>query len=226
MLGVRVGGNIGGELGLRTELGVKTDNSIRLLFKPKAKVNAGLSSSIQVLNFASAKVEGIVSIMAFNIAASADLGYIKAADYSYAHSGIDGAELVALDGKVDISAKAEVAGILPAGIDPSLWTLILNSTGINQSKLEWKHTIWDPKPIKISDMPAYGSSFMKFFKKPRGLSDCQASVALVGKTLDEHIALVRENAKILEGVEALLSAQSILNLTEIKDETNKYCAQF
>lgn len=222
LLGIRVAGNIGGELGLRTELGVKTPDSINLNFKPKSQINAGLSSSIELIHFLSAKVEGIVNLMSFDLASAADLGYIKAANYLYGHNGVDGGQLQALDGKIEISAKAGVTGILPAGVDARLWNLL----GVDPSQTSWSHTIWDPKPVLTDDLPAYGNSFMKFSSKPKNLSDCEQSVALVTQKLDEHAAMLGEHSKSLEGMDAVLAQQSIKYLAEINDSTQKYCQQF
>ena len=226
LLGVKVGGNIGGELGLKAIPSVKGPSAMSVTFVPKASVNAGLSGGVEVLKFAEAKVKGSVTLMMLEIAGIADLGVVKEANYAYGHTGVDGGLLESLEGKVEILANATVKGVLPGGIDGKLWEALLGAVGVENTGWEWKHTVWNPKPLIEKDLPSYGNSFMKFSKIPESLADCKSEVALIGTSLDKHMANIKEQNAEAKGIELALVTQSQTYLTEVKTKANEYCKQY
>lgn len=226
LLGLKAGGNIGGELGLRAELGIKTPESMSMIFRPKTSLNAGLSGGIELLKFASAKIQGVISILSIDVASTANLGFMKDTGYSYGHTGVDGSELKALDGKVEILAKAGVQGVLPGGIDAKLWEKVLGAIGIEDTSWEWRHTVWNPTPVFERDLPAYGNSFMKFAQVFDDLADCQEKIGLINARLDQHSALVSKHAEELKGMDAVMAKQSVEYLKEIKGEASIACKQY
>lgn len=226
LLGVKLSGNIGGELGLSADLGVKTANVMSLVFRPEVKLNGGLSGGVEVLKFVSAKVQGLVSMIDLNLAGTADLGFLKEANYSYGHTGVDVGELKAMDGLLEVFAKAQLKGVLPGGVDAALWKIARETVGLEKEEYEWQHTIWDPKPVVQKDLSSYGNSFMKFAKMPSGLADCHEKAALISETLDKHAASLEAKNKSLQGIESTATAQSVDYLKEIKLKVSQYCRQF
>ena len=226
LLGLTAEGNIAGELGLVAQMGVKAPNAMSLEFRPKIDVNAGLSASVKLLKFASAEVKGSAEVLNLEIASAANMGFLKEANYSYGNTGVDGGQLKALDGKIEIFANAEVKGVLPGGIDKKLWVAALKTVGIEDTKWDWQHTVWNPDPIIEKDIPQYGNSFMKFVKMPDSLADCKTKVALVSQALDNHAAKLTANSASLSGMDAIMSKNSLAALDEIKAKVALYCKQY
>lgn len=224
MLGLKVGGNVGGELGLKAELGFRNDRMMSLLFQPKTSISAGLGGGVTALAFATAKIEGLVRLLELKLAASANLGYMAERGFSYGHIGVDGGELTAIDGAIKILARAGLDGILPAGIDKALWKFVMKTIGIEKSEWEWEHTVWDPAPISENDVPAYTSSFAKMGKEPKDLSDCRLAVAEVDATLEQHISQLQAYSGDLEDFEVDMIQSSLKNLGEIRTKNQGYCA--
>lgn len=223
LLGLKVGGNVGGELGLKAELGFRKDNMMSLLFLPKTAITAGLGGGVTALAFATAKIEGLVRLLELKLAATANLGYMRDRGFSYGHIGIDGGELNAIDGAVKILARASMDGILPGGIDKALWKFILKTAGIEKSEWEWEHTVWDPAPVFETDVPAYTSSFAKMGKEPRDLFDCKAAIAEVDAKLGVHMSQLEAYSTELKDIEADMAKSSLQNLGEIRAKNQEYC---
>ncbi|MCX6127785.1 MAG: hypothetical protein NTX25_01820 [Proteobacteria bacterium] len=178
------------------------------------------------MKFVSAKVQGLVSMIDLNLAGTADLGFLKEANYSYGHTGVDVGELKAMDGLLEVFAKAQLKGVLPGGVDAALWKIARETVGLEKEEYEWQHTIWDPKPVVQKDLSSYGNSFMKFAKMPSGLADCHEKAALISETLDKHAASLEAKNKSLQGIESTATAQSVDYLKEIKLKVSQYCKIF
>ncbi len=222
-LGVKVGGNIGGEVGLKAEIGVRNDQMMTVLFKPKTSISAGLAGGIQALKFASAEIGGLVKMLDLSIAATANLGYIPANQFAYGHIGVDGGEISGIDGEVFILAKAGVAGLLPADIDQALWKRVLKRIGIEKTSWEWQHTVWDPKPLLERDVPSFGTSFSRMGKEPYSLGDCKFVTEEIDKVLGEHVDLLTAYSQDLKDIEAQMATASLGYLADIRDKNLKLC---
>jgi hypothetical protein len=217
MLGVKLGGNIGGELGLRAQLGVNNAEMITLAIRPRAALHAGVAAGIEVLKFAEARVEGMVKVIDMQIATSASIGYIPASRFTYGNIGVDAATITAADGKVEILAKATVPGFLPGGVDKKLWTKLLSAVGLN-TEWEWRHTVWDPQPGFVKDIPGFGTSFYKFMDK-----DCRSKTGPVRDALNRHRDALNQHKGTVSGLDALVDQTSMDHLNGISDKVAKTC---
>ncbi len=165
----------------------------------------------------------MVNLMTIDIASTANLGFLNEANFSYGHTGVDGGELKALDGKITIEAKAAVPGFLPADIDAKLWNYAAKKAGIELPKYEWVHTVWDPIPVDVKDLPAFGNPFMKFTAKPKNQADCSDKVALIKEQLNQHTAALQKNGVPSSGTEAAMNSASLDYLNDIKDKVSTRC---
>lgn len=217
LLGVKLGGKIGGELGLRAELGINSADMITLAIRPRAALQAAAAAGIEVLKFAEAKVQGSVKIIEIQIATSASLGYIAASRFTYGNIGVDAGAITAADGKVELIAKAGVPGFLPGGVDKKLWSKLLGAIGV-KSEWEWKHTIWDPKPGFVKEIPGFGTSFFKFLDK-----NCKPKVNAVRNTLNRHRDALNKHKGKVSGLDAKVDKTSMDHLSGISDKVAKTC---
>ena len=216
-LGVKLGGKIGGELGLRAELGVNNAEMLTMSIRPRASLHAAIAAGIEVLKFAEAKVEGTVKIIDIQIATSASLGYIGSQRFTYGNIGVDAGAITAADGKVELIAKTSIPGFLPGGVDKKLWGKLLGAIGI-KTEWEWKHTIWDPTPGFVKNIPGFGTSFFKFLDK-----DCRSKVGAVRRTLSAHRDALNAHKGRVSGLDAMVDQTSMDHINGISDKVSQSC---
>lgn len=218
LLGVKLGGKIGGELGLRAQLGVNRADVITMGIKPRAGLHAAAAIGLEALKFAEAKIEGTVKIIEATVATSASIGYITAVGFAYGNIGVDATAITAADGKVEVIAKTSIPGFLPGDIDKKLWTWLAGALGI-KTEWEWKHTIWDPKPGFVKEIPGFGTSFFKFVDN----QECKSKVATVRQVLDSHKAALDSHKGTVSGLDAQVDKTAMDHLIGISDKVSKTC---
>jgi hypothetical protein len=196
---------------------VNNAEMVTLGIRPRASLHAGVAAGIEVLKFAEAKVQGLVKIIDMQIATSASIGYIPNSRFTYGNIGVDAGAITAADGKVELIAKAGIPGFLPGGVDKKLWGKLLGAIGI-KTEWEWKHTIWDPKPGFVKDIPGFGTSFYKFMDK-----DCKAKAGPVRDALNRHRDALNKHKGTVSGLDARVDQTSMDHLNGIADKVAKSC---
>lgn len=217
LLGVTVGGTIGGEIGLKGSPGLRADGAVSFVFEPNIIVNSSLSGGVKVLTFANAEILGSAMLMDLKVAGSANLGYSPFNQFVYGNAGLDGGTLDALDGKVEILANADLDGILPSGVDASLWQLI----GLEKTDFEFRHTLFDPIPLYTQDIPSRTASFYTYLKTPG--ASCNAMAEKTIENLNGRLdRLERETSQLSDQALRVNKSSEIALKSVIRDLT-QYC---
>lgn len=222
MLGVKVSGTIGGEIGYSAHLGVRRDNALGLNFAPRGIVNAGLTGGVQALQFASAEAIGSTMVADLKIGSSANLGLIPSSHLAYGNIGIEGGEFKALDGKVEILAKAGLGNIIPEGVGRDLWTKILDTVGLAKN-YQWRHTVWDPELVLVKKIPRMGTQFAAFYIKPQTSADCKTAQTKAHQKVDEHVDTLAKFRDSSDGMLRLSTEAALSSFISIKGRIAFMC---
>lgn len=179
LLGLKVGGNIGGQIGLKADLDRNIDDAAVLAFTPKSGLNAGITTKVESLSFSRVEVAGLVNLIDSSIVNQGTFGALRKISLILGDIGMDSGEFKALDGKIVLGASVGAHGELPTNVDRNLWTImteksaeILKKWGVWLPSLKWQHHLWDPKPVYVKDLPEFMKPFISFFRKPMTSDQC------------------------------------------------------
>lgn len=223
MIGIRVGGKVGGELGMRVQAGVRRDNAIGLSFVPRAGVNGGISGGVVLLSFASAEAIGTAKLASVRVGSSANLGLIPSGHLAYGNIGIDGGEFKALEGKVELLAKAGLGNVLPSGVGKKIWNWVLGAVGIPKD-YEWRHTIYESKnPLFVKKIPRLGTQFAAFYSKPKNNDECKKAQTNANNKVKEHIDTLTKFRDGSKDMVRLSTEAALASFGPIKDQISKLC---
>ena len=222
MMGVKVAGVVGGELGMRVQAGVRRDNALGLSFVPRATVNAGLTGGMVLSNFASAEAVGTSKLADLKLGTSAHLGLIPSGQLAYGSIGVDGGEFRALDGKIELFAKAGLGNVLPAGVGRNIWQWVLGKLDIKEN-WEWRHTVFDPKLIYVAKIPRYGNQFAAFYAKPKDLGACQLAQANASRQVNEHVEVLSKYRDDVEGMARVSTEAALESFQVIRGQVLALC---
>lgn len=222
MIGLKVGGSVGGELGMRVSAGVRRDNAIGLNFVPRTSISGGITGGIVLLSFASAEAKGTAQLADLKIGSSANLGMIPTGYLSYGNVGIDGGDFKALDGKIDILAKAGLGNVLPAGVGKNVWKWIADKVGVKMD-YEWSHTLWDPKSLYIAKIPRLGNQFISFSSKPRSKEECITARESAKHKVNEHVETLSKFRDSSEGMTRVSAEAALESFNGIRTSLAKLC---
>lgn len=222
MIGIKVGGTVGGELGMRVAAGVRRDNALGLSFVPRAAINGGITGGIVLISFASAEAIGTAKLADLVVGSSANLGLIPSGKLAYGNIGIDGGEFKALDGKVDLLAKAGLGNVLPKGVANNIWKWVLGKLGVKLD-WEWRHTIWDPKPLYVAKIPRLGTQFAAFYAKPKNNDECKNAQGNASRKVDEHVSTLTKFRDGSQGMTRLSTDAALESFNSIRDQVKKLC---
>ncbi|MFW7381746.1 MAG: hypothetical protein ACOH5I_23255 [Oligoflexus sp.] len=195
LLGVRFKGNIGGEIGYRSELSINETDALALSFLPKANLHAGISGGVEALQFARAEVVGAVQIIEASLASVTSLSYLPKLSLVLADIGVEGGDFKAMDGQIDIGASAGLSmpSVLPGGVDQALWQMVFRDRG-QSFQWDWQHTLWNPEALVVQSIPRYGQTFKHFLVEPSSRSECESKAAdyqqyvvNIGKNVDNRV---------------------------------------
>jgi len=214
-----VSGKVGGEMGLRAELGVRQDNAMQLMFLPRVSLNAGVTGEIKLIEILKAQAEGLMKLVEMNLRSSASLGLIAASNYLYGNIGIDSGSITALDGAVKLKASAGLAGLDRLGFGK-----LIAKLGFGDSTdLDWSYTLFDPKGLIVKDIPVYSKAFMKFYKKPANRAECVSKTKDVSAQLAKHIASLKLFASTQSEADRKITDSALGSLGEIETRVGDYC---
>ena len=222
LLGLKASGNVGGELGMRIAAGIRRDNALGLTFTPRTTVNGGITGGVTILEFASAEAQGTAMLADLKVGSSANIGMIPSANLAYGSVGIDGGEFKALDGKVDLVAKAGLGKNLPSGVSGKLWSWVLGAIGVT-SGWEWRHTIWDPEVLYVAEVPRFGGDFAAFYKKPKNKNECNEKKSSALSKVDENIKVLNDFKNTVSGMEKKGVEAALFYFDSTKERVNKIC---
>ncbi len=222
MIGLKIGGTVGGELGMRVAAGVRRDNAIGLNFVPRTAISGGITGGVVLLSFASAEAQGTAQLADLKVGSSANLGMIPSGHLAYGNIGIDGGDFKALDGKVDLLAKAGLGNVLPAGVAKNAWKWISDKIGV-KTDYEWRHTIWDPKPLYVAKIPRLGSQFASFYAKPKNNDECRQAQASGKSKVNEHVDTLSKYRDSSEGMTRISAEAALESFNGISATIGKLC---
>ncbi len=218
LLGLKVGGTVGGELGLVSELGLPTQKSLGLSFLPKSSLHASLGAGLQILAFSSAEVRGKVQMLDFQSLHQANLSPVPSQNAYYSTQAWKADQLKALDGQIDLVAKAGLSA-LPSSVDGSLWQAIKDRLGF-----EWSHTVWDPEPLLIKELPPFASKLLRLLKKPKEASACQAQISGLTSEMKAHQQALETKRKGQEGLARETLELEIQQVKELQTKAAGSCS--
>lgn len=183
LLGVKAGANVGGELGLFTDLARNPDSSFVLGFTPHAALLAGLRGSVEALLFSYVEVKGVVELLDTKLTTEGSVSPLPSIDMVLGDVGQASGTFNALDGKILIGAGLgyDIDG-LPKDIDNGLWHKINSATheimkDMSEKFLpnvKWVHVVYDPEPIFLRELPVYTKPYYAFLKRPLTQAECDA----------------------------------------------------
>jgi hypothetical protein len=217
LLGLKVGGKLGGELGLTSEFGLPHAQSVGLQFLPRSSLHASLGAGLQVLAFSSAEVRGQVKMLDLNAIQSASLSAMPAQNLVYGTQVWKADQLKALDGKIEIVAKAGLSA-LPASVDGSLWQAIKDRLGF-----EWSHAVWDPEPVFVRDFPAAANKLLRIFKKPGEERICEDHRKALQETLSAHQKSLEKQVDQSTGFQQAALALDLGEVRRLQVDAQNFC---
>ncbi len=222
LLGLKVDGKVGGELGIHVQGGVRRDNALDVNFVPRIAANGALNTGITLLNFASAEVQGIAKLAEAQFSSSANIGLMPSANMGYGSIGIDGGKFTALDGKIDIVAKAGLGSVLPKGVSKALWSFVFGNSG--SGDWEWRHTVYQPKkPLYVADIPRLGADFISFYKKPKDKNECKSKQSEAYKELDSRVATLTSYKDSVSDMPRIATEAAIAYMGDARTKLDKIC---
>lgn len=203
VLGLKVGGNIGGQIGLKADLDRNIDDSTIFAFTPKSGLNGGLTTKIESLSFARVEIAGLVNIIDSSLVNQGTFASLRQLELVVGDIGMDSGTFSALDGSIVIGASAGSEGVLPNNVDKNLWVTmtekaanLLKKWGTWIPDLKWTHIVWDPTPIMIKDLPEFSKPFFNYFKKPANRLQCEARYS----ELKIHVDKISQNINRLSEI--------------------------
>ena len=196
LLGLKAGGNVGGEIGVKGDLDRSLDESMILGFTPRVGLNAGLTGKLEVLKFARAEVGGMVELVSSDITTQGSVSALRRLGLIMGDLGVDGGSFNALDGKVVIGASTGLEETdLPLGVDASLWRTVdfaLQSAFAallpHDADWKWVHVVWDPKPIAINKLPLFTAPFLSILDKKISADECEDRYQKLSAFVDSNSA--------------------------------------
>lgn len=158
---------MGGEIGLRTEFGVRRDNVLNLIYRPKASIHAAASLDVGLKGIATTGIQGSLRVADILMKGSANLGYNEPSKLLYFDFGLDPGEFKLLEGRI-FFVPVKVFGIGLGDID-----------------------IWKPDPVGILKTPGYSTAFIKFLDEPKDSAACKSAVGSAGTMLAGSIKEIK-----------------------------------
>ncbi|MBC7659303.1 MAG: hypothetical protein H7249_06300 [Chitinophagaceae bacterium] len=217
-LGVIITGKIGGEIGLKAAPGLRADGAVSANFEPNVILHGSVAGGLSAFKFATVEAQGSAMLMNFRVSGSSDLGYSPFNNFIYGDAGFNGGSITALDGKLELIAKEDISAALPAGVSPLLWNLM----GTTPEAKTWSHTLWDPAILYAAQVPARGTSFIKYINTP---ADCETSVASTKANLKSRLGKLEGQKPAAKGQEAVVLSSDIVSLGRVLSQLETYCAK-
>lgn len=220
MLGVKVTGNVGGELGLHAAPHLRIDKALGVNFTPRLALHGEAAVTAEALMFLTAEARGTVKILQAEFVSSANLGLIPAEKFIYGNVGIDATNISALDGKIELYARTGAGSQVPEGVNGSLWQIVGSLIG----NREWRHTLWDPEALFTKTFGYYGRSFATFVSPPASEEACLASQKNLLATLSSRLFQLSMKRETSSGLEAQALAAAEISMGDVRAKTQAICS--
>jgi hypothetical protein len=161
---VKASAKVGGEVGMKGEFGIRRDNVVNLMYTPRANMLGGIQVGVDII-VAGVFLVGEIKLMDLVMKGAANVGLVKETGLLYSDIGLDKNELKLVSGKLDIVTN-------------------LFKHEVRRDK------VWHPDPIATITLPTFGSTYVKFLKKP--VEGCKTATDRTAVTLALNLKKMKE----------------------------------
>lgn len=193
---VKASAKLGGEVGMKGEFGIRRDNVLNLMYTPRANILGGIQVGVDIV-VAGVFLVGEIKLMDVIMRGAANIGIVKESGLLYADVGLDEGDMKLVSGKLDIVTN-------------------LFKHEVRRDK------VWHPDPIATVKLPTYGSTIVKFYKKPAA-GACKAATDRAAITLALNLKKMKEYEEVAADEEKGVVKGEIKRLATIYQKTLDAC---